>query len=181
LVLPINEIEQLSLSLGVDQTEIKANIYSSRQLLDYLAVEGDSQEAITLGATWARNSLNRGLFPTAGTLNMISSSVAIPPSDVTYGKLVHKFRYYTPAPLDFIFSARSEIGALFSYGDTKNSPPYQNFYAGGLNSVRGFKQNTLGPRSYYSSGLYQNNSSGGAYLLEGGFDMIFSLPFFRRF
>jgi outer membrane protein insertion porin family len=177
LVLPINEIEQLSLSLGVDQTEIKANIYSSRQLLDYLAVEGDSQEAITLGATWARNSLNRGLFPTAGTLNMISSSVAIPPSDVTYGKLVHKFRYYTPAPLDFIFSARSEIGALFSYGDTKNSPPYQNFYAGGLNSVRGFKQNTLGPRSYYSSGLYQNNSSGGAYLLEGGFDMIFSLPF----
>jgi outer membrane protein insertion porin family len=161
----------------VDQTEIKANIYSSRQLLDYLAVEGDSQEAITLGATWARNSLNRGLFPTAGTLNMISSSVAIPPSDVTYGKLVHKFRYYTPAPLDFIFSARSEIGALFSYGDTKNSPPYQNFYAGGLNSVRGFKQNTLGPRSYYSSGLYQNNSSGGAYLLEGGFDMIFSLPF----
>ncbi|MDA9636273.1 outer membrane protein assembly factor BamA [SAR86 cluster bacterium] len=177
LVLPINEIEQLSLSLGLDQTEIKANIYSSRQLLDYLAVEGDSQEAITIGATWARNSLNRGLFPTAGTLNMISSSVAIPPSDVTYGKLVHKFRYYTPAPLDFIFSARSEIGALFSYGDTKNSPPYQNFYAGGLNSVRGFKQNTLGPRSYYSSGLYQNNSSGGAYLLEGGFDMIFSLPF----
>ena len=178
LVLPINEIEQLSLSLGLDQTKIKANIYSSRQLLDYLASEGDSQEAITLGATWARNSLNRGLFPTAGTLNMISSSIAIPPSDVTYGKLVHKFRYYTAAPLDFIFSARSEIGALFAYGDTENSPPYQNFYAGGLNSVRGFKQNTLGPRSYYNSGLsYQNNSSGGAYLLEGGFDMIFSLPF----
>ena len=178
LVLPINEIEQLSLSLGIDQTKIKANIYSSRQLLDYLAQEGDSQEAITLGATWARNSLNRGLFPTAGMLNMISTSIAIPPSDVTYGKVTHKFRYYTPAPLDFIFSARTEIGALFAYGSTVDSPPYQNFYAGGLNSVRGFKQNTLGPRSYYSSGnSYQNNSSGGAYLLEGGFDMIFALPF----
>jgi outer membrane protein insertion porin family len=177
LVLPINEIEQLSLSLGLDQTKIKANTFSSRQLLDYLAREGASQEAITLGATWARNSLNRGLFPTAGMLNMISSSIAIPPSDVTYGKVTHKFRYYTPAPYDFIFSARTEIGALFAYGSTENSPPYQNFYAGGLSSVRGFKQNTLGPRSYYSSGFSQNNSSGGAYLLEGGFDMIFNLPF----
>ena len=177
LVLPINEIEQLSLSLGLDQTKIKTNAFSSRQLLDYLAREGASQEAITLGATWARNSLNRGLFPTAGILNMISSSIAIPPSDVTYGKVTHKFRYYTPAPYDFIFSARTEIGALFAYGSTENSPPYQNFYAGGLSSVRGFKQNTLGPRSYYSAGFSQNNSSGGAYLLEGGFDMIFNLPF----
>ncbi len=178
LVLPINEIEQLSLSLGLDQTKIKTNIYTSQQLLDYIAAEGATQEAITVGATWSRNSLNRGLFPTAGILNLISTSIAIPPSDVTYGKLTHKFRFYTPTLLNLIFSARTEIGALFAYGDTEKSPPYQNFYAGGLNSVRGFKQNTLGPRAYYSSGYsYENRSSGGAYLLEGGFDMIFSLPF----
>ena len=45
-----------------------------------------------------------------------------------------------------IFSYKSKIGYLFSYGDTKSAPPYQYFYAGGIRSVRGFKQNYLGQK-----------------------------------
>ena len=33
------------------------------------------------------------------------------------------------------------------YGDTKTTPFFQNFYAGGPRSLRGFESNTLGPRS----------------------------------
>mgnify|MGYP003325500636 FL=1 len=178
LVLPIDEIQQLGLSAALDQTKLKTDIFSSQQLLDYVNTEGDTQDSITLGASWTRSTLNRGLFPTAGTLNQISANIAVPPSDVTYGKIKYNFKYYRPIFFNLIFSTRNEIGALFAYGDTENSPPYENFYAGGLKSVRGFKQNTLGPRAVYSNGyFFSNRPSGGAYLVEGGLDFIFNLAF----
>ena len=92
LVLPIDEIQQLGLSAALDQTKLKTDIFSSQQLLDYVNSEGDTQDSITLGASWTRSTLNRGLFPTAGTLNQISANIAVPPSDVTYGKIKYNFK-----------------------------------------------------------------------------------------
>ena len=177
-VLPINEISQLSLSVALDQTDLQSDLLSSRQLLDFISSEGSKFETLTLGASWSRNSLNRGLFPTAGTLNVISASVAIPGSSLTYGRLSHRFKYFRPLSNNFIFSIRTELGGLFAYGDTETAPPYENFYAGGLNSVRGFEQNSLGPRAVYDSFFSgYNRPVGGTYSLEGGFDLIFPIPF----
>ena len=177
-VLPINEISQLSLSVALDQTDLQSDFLSSRQLLDFIASEGSKFETLTLGASWSRNSLNRGLFPTAGTLNVISASVAVPGSSLTYGRLSHRFKYFRPLSNNFIFSIRTELGGLFAYGDTETAPPYENFYAGGLNSVRGFEQNSLGPRAVYDNFFSgYNRPVGGTYSLEGGFDLIFPIPF----
>ena len=177
-VLPINEISQLSLSVALDQTDLQSDFLSSRQLLEFIASEGSKFETLTLGASWSRNSLNRGLFPTAGTLNVISASVAIPGSSLTYGRLSHRFKYFRPLSNNFIFSIRTELGGLFAYGDTETAPPYENFYAGGLNSVRGFEQNSLGPRAVYDNFFSgYNRPVGGTYSLEGGFDLIFPIPF----
>jgi len=177
-VLPINEISQLSLSVALDQTDLQSDFLSSRQLLDFIASEGSKFETLTLGASWSRNSLNRGLFPTAGTLNVISASVAIPGSSLTYGRLSHRFKYFRPLSNNFIFSIRTELGGLFAYGDTETAPPYENFYAGGLNSVRGFEQNSLGPRAVYDNFFSgYNRPVGGTYSFEGGFDLIFPIPF----
>ncbi|MEC7787080.1 MAG: outer membrane protein assembly factor BamA [Pseudomonadota bacterium] len=177
-VLPINEISQLSLSVALDQTDLQSDLLSSRQLLDFISSEGSKFETLTLGASWSRNSLNRGLFPTAGTLNVISASVAIPGSSLTYGRLSHRFKYFRPLSNNFIFSIRTELGGLFAYGDTETAPPYENFYAGGLNSVRGFEQNSLGPRAVYDNFFSgYNRPVGGTYSLEGGFDLIFPIPF----
>ena len=82
-VLPINEISQLSLSAAIDQTDLSSDVLSSRQLLDFIATEGSKFESLTLGASWTRNSLNRGIFPTAGTLNVVSGSVTVPGSSIT--------------------------------------------------------------------------------------------------
>ena len=168
----------MSLSVALDQTDLQSDFLSSRQLLDFISSEGSKFETLTLGTSWSRNSLNRGLFPTAGTLNVISASVAIPGSSLTYGRLSHRFKYFRPLSNNFIFSIRTELGGLFAYGDTETAPPYENFYAGGLNSVRGFEQNSLGPRAVYDNFFSgYNRPVGGTYSLEGGFDLIFPIPF----
>ena len=177
-VLPINEISQLSLSASLDQTDLQTDILSSRQLLDFISTEGSKFESLTFGASWTRNSLNRGLFPTAGTLNVVSVSATVPGSSITYGRLSHRFKYFRPLLGNFIFALRNEVGGLFAYGDTETPPPYENFYAGGLNSVRGFEQNSLGPRAVYDSFFSSyNRPTGGTYSLEGGLDFIFPIPF----
>ncbi len=177
--LPISEIEQLGLSLSYDNTKLKTNIYSSRQLQDFYNTEGFDFTTYNASISWRRITLDRGLFPTRGTSNAISLSVTLPGSNLNFGRFTHEFKYFEPLPRGLIFGFRSKIGYLFSYGDTKSAPPYQYFYAGGMRSVRGFKQNYLGPKAVYQSGFSPRNQRpvGGPYSLTGGLDLIIPLNF----
>ncbi len=177
--LPISEIEQVGLSLSYDKTDLKTNLYSSRQLLDFYNSEGFDFTTYNASVSWRRITLDRGLFPTRGTSNGISLSFSLPGSNLNFGRLTHEFKYFQPLPRGLIFGYRSKIGYLFTYGDTESAPPYQYFYAGGMRSVRGFKQNYLGPKAVYQSGIAVRNQRpvGGPYSLTGGLDLIIPLNF----
>ena len=177
--LPISEIEQVGLSLSYDKTDLKTNLYSSRQLLDFYNSEGFDFTTYNASVSWRRITLDRGLFPTRGTSNGISLSFTLPGSNLNFGRLTHEFKYFQPLPRELIFGFRSKIGYLFTYGDTESAPPYQYFYAGGMRSVRGFKQNYLGPKAVYQSGIAVRNQRpvGGPYSLTGGLDLIVPLNF----
>ncbi len=177
--LPISEIEQLGLSLAFDNTKLKTNLYSSRQLQDFYNSEGFDFNTYTGSVSWNQITLDRGLFPNNGMSNSISLSLTLPGSNLNYGRFTHDLKIFKPLPLNLIFSYRSRIGVLFAYGDTETAPPYQYFYAGGMRSVRGFKQNYLGPKAVYSTGFnprYQR-PVGGSYSITGGFDLILPLNF----
>jgi outer membrane protein insertion porin family len=51
-------------------------------------------------------------------------------------------------------------------------PFFENFYAGGVRSVRGFRDNTLGPRSEITSG-FEGQPLGGALKTTGSLEMYF--------
>ena len=177
--LPITEIEQLGLSLQVDNTQLKSNAFSSRQLIDFYTSEGFDFNTYSGQVSWSRVTLDRGLFPTNGTRNSISLSLTLPGSNINYGRFSHDFKIFRPLPLGLVFAYKSRIGALFTYGDTQTAPPYQHFYSGGMRSVRGFKQNYLGPKAVYNAGYGPSRPRpiGGPYSLSGGFDLIVPLDF----
>jgi len=177
--LPISEIEQLSLSLEIDNTQLKQNLYSSRQLQDFYNSEGFDFDTVTAATSWAEITLDRGMFPTSGMSNTISLSFTLPGSNLNYGRFIHDLKLFKPLPRGLIFGYRSRIGALFTYEDTETAPPYQHFYAGGMRSVRGFKQNYLGPKASYNTGYGPSypRPVGGPYSLSGGLDLIIPLNF----
>ena len=199
--LPISDIERIGLNLNYDNTEIDTGSTPASQIIAFTASEGTKFEVLKSQFIWSKISLNRGLFPTAGQSQAFALQLAIPGSSLTYAKATYRHKYFKPIfGGNIIFGLRGEIGVLEPYGDTEIAPFFEHFYSGGISSVRGFKQNTLGPRAtpslYYlgSDGnpilddngnpianpyaYYDNDRSiGGAYLVEAGFDFIFKLPF----
>ena len=144
---PISDITRLGFSLTYDKTDIDIGTLPAREIYDFVAAEGNLFETLSAQASWQRVTLNRGLFPTSGSSTVLSLSATIPGSDLNYYRANIRQRYYRPLSSNFVFGFQGELGYLNAYGDTEETPFFQNFYAGGPRSLRGFESNTLGPRS----------------------------------
>ena len=66
------------------------------------------------------------------------------------------------------------VGTADGYGKTKDLPFFQNFYGGGLGSVRGYESGTLGPKVYDVDG--DKISYGGNKMLSGTAELLFPFP-----
>ena len=144
---PTSDITRLGFNLTYDKTDIDIGTLPAREIYDFVSKEGNVFETVTAQFSWQRVTLNRGLFPTAGSSTVVSLSSTIPGSDLSYYRTNIRQRYYRPLSQNFVFGFHGEIGYLDAYGDTEETPFFQNFYAGGPRSLRGFESNTLGPRS----------------------------------
>ena len=144
---PISDITRLGFNITYDKTDIDIGSLPAREIYDFVSVEGNIFETLSAQLSWQRVTLNRGLFPTDGASTVLSVSSTIPGSDLSYYRLNVRQRYYQPLTQNLVFGFQGELGYLDAYGDTKETPFFQNFYAGGPRSLRGFESNTLGPRS----------------------------------
>jgi outer membrane protein insertion porin family len=89
---------------------------------------------------------------TRGASQSLSLEVTVPGSDLEYFKLVYTGQIFYPITRGLTLRLRTDIGYGDGFGANDALPFYSHFYSGGFGSVRGFKSNTLGPRS--TSALY---------------------------
>ena len=144
---PTSDITRLGFNVTYDKTDIDVGTLPALEIYDFVSAEGNIFETLSVQFSWQRITLNRGLFPTAGSSTVISLSTTVPGSDISYYRSSIRQRYYRPLSSNFVFGFSGELGYLDAYGDTEETPFFQNFYAGGPRSLRGFESNTLGPRS----------------------------------
>ena len=144
---PISDITRIGLNVNFDNTDIDPGSLPSREIADFLASEGTVFDVLKTQAVWSRMTLNRGMFPTYGSSTDVMLQLTIPGSDLTYYKTDIKQKFYRPLGFaNLIFGFNGELGYIGAYGDTNKTPFFENFYAGGPRSLRGFESNTLGPR-----------------------------------
>ncbi|WP_372861222.1 outer membrane protein assembly factor BamA [Spongiibacter sp.] len=108
---------------------------------------GDEFGNFTAGISWRQSTLNRGLLATRGASQSLSLEASIPGSDLEYYRLTYNGQLYVPLSSSFTLRFKTELGYGDGYGNLDKLPFYEHFYAGGFSSVRGFRSNTLGPRS----------------------------------
>jgi outer membrane protein insertion porin family len=146
----------------------------------FIDENGDTFDTFTVSGSWIQSSLNRGQLATRGSSQSLSLEMSIPGSDLEYYRLTYTGQIFVPVSRSFTLRFRGEIGFGEGYGETTELPFFQNFYAGGFGSVRGFKSNTLGPRStpaqIYNTDVVRVLDDDGNVVAEAGSDGISRFP-----
>jgi outer membrane protein insertion porin family len=175
---------------------------SPAELIDYIDALGKRTfNAWRTELSWARDSRNAFFNPTRGTFQRLAAEITLPGSTVEYFKLYYQFARYWPLHRTMVLLTTAELGYGDSYGkdvsreipilDAQGNPVldaggnptfrtvtasglpfFENFYAGGVRSIRGFEDNTLGPRGAAPGSTFLQ-PLGGAFKTTGTLELIF--------
>ncbi len=184
---PIDENQRLSAGINIDNTTVRGGrdmgISNVKQLMedggtaDFNNAASFENDYTTYNAIlgWSYSSLDRPVFPTSGMSHNVDLTLGF--GDKTFQKVVYQGNIYRPFIKDSVLRGYTRLG----YGN--NLPFYENFYAGGYGSVRGYDASSLGPRSqgyeYLANGLrtVRGEIVGGNALATFGAELILPLPF----
>lgn len=142
--IPITETSRAGFALRYQYTRFSAG--TSLLASDFVEDNGDSFNDFILTASYTRDSRDSAIFPSRGTLDRLIGEVAIPGSDLQYYRLDYRHRTYVPLTSRFTVALGADVGYGGGLGDTDNLPFFENFFAGGPRTVRGWREYSLGPR-----------------------------------
>ncbi len=127
-----------------------------------------------MSLTWVSDTKNSFYFPTSGTYQRAGIEVGLPGVDLTYYRASYQLQHFLPISKRFTLMLNGEIGIANGLGG-KKLPFFKNYYAGGVNSVRGYKSNTLGTLGT----LEGEDRLGGNRKIVGNAELLWSLPGFE--
>jgi outer membrane protein insertion porin family len=215
LSFPISETDSINAGIGINKTKLELIPgYTPTVFFDQVNKIGHlTMRNTPLTLSYSHDTLNKYFKPTQGGLQQFSAEIALPGATVPYYKLTLASSDYFELPFGFVGHVSGNLGYGKTYGSkdisvqyadstgqirTMTFPFFENFYAGGVRDVRGFEDNTLGPR--ICSGLIDANGQpdktavsvngtclggtffrpqpvGGAFKVMGSAELV--LPFFK--
>ena len=170
--LPISENTRIRLGFDLERTNIKTNEDSSQVSKDFVAQYGNENTVLKLNLGWSQDTTNAAFFPTKGGIQTVTGEVATPGSNLQYYKLSWLGARYWPTSRNTAIRLKGQVGVGGGYSDTAELPFYENFYAGGPTSVRGYAPRSLGPKDTAPP----NDPIGGDKRLIGNTEWFFPVP-----
>ena len=126
---------------------------------------------VELTAQWNYDSRNRSLFADRGMRHSFALSYTVPGiSEVEYFVASYDFLKYIPLFGRFTLQLGADVAYGMDIGETTALPPYRQFYAGGPDTVRGYKESRLGPQDDYGRPF------GGNLKVTGRAEVLIPLP-----
>lgn len=185
---PLSEYDSIRLGFGYEHTEILRGTYASASadVLKLLAEYGDDPDvngfykqaifdALTLTASFTHDTRNRTVFATKGSQQSVVLDMTAPGSDLEYYKLTYRTQFYFDVVDEITFMLKSDLAYGDGYGSTDSLPLFERFFAGGLRTVRGFRNNSLGPLDTISF-----DPRGGDIRTVAGAELVFPQPFMEK-
>ncbi|GAB3354619.1 MULTISPECIES: outer membrane protein assembly factor BamA [Giesbergeria] len=149
--IPFSETDTVFFGGGAERNQIKAGTNIPAAYLAYADEFGDTSTSVPLTIGWARDARDSALAPNTGRYQRLNSEWSVA-GDARYVRANYQYQQYVPLSKRFTLAFNGELG----WGKGMNNRPFpvfKNFYSGGLGSVRGFDQGTLGPRDVTGASL----------------------------
>lgn len=142
---------------------------ASNQVNTFVNDHGRHFQEADLKLGYYRNSLDKAIFPTKGGMQtlFLDGYAPLANSSLTFYTLNYHGQWYEPFSDQFIMISRANFGYGSGVSGADDYPFFKNFFAGGIDSVRGYRGYTLGPRD--SMGL----AYGGNILADASLGLIF--------
>nr|WP_294840917.1 outer membrane protein assembly factor BamA [uncultured Methylotenera sp.] len=173
--IPLNERDGINFGLAADFTSVDLTSQSPQQYKDFCdKASGCSSNSIVTSAGWTHDSRDSIMFTTKGVLQRLSGEVTIPVLDLEYYKIDYKHAWFKELTPGYTLMLNGEIGYADSYG-SKKYPFFKNFYMGGVNSVRGYTNGSLGPRAI-DSVTGNDYALGGTKRMLGNAELYVPIP-----
>ncbi|KEY90358.1 outer membrane protein assembly factor [Candidatus Photodesmus katoptron] len=194
---PFDELNFFEVSIGYTRSNI-GNLSPYLQVEQFLISQSNNISSngllkindIAMNIAWTRNNLNRTYFPTEGNYQHAFYKMTLPNSNVRFFKMQYDLRQYFPLTKNhkFVLLMRAQIGYGNGYGKRNNKdhllPFYENYHIGGFSTLRGFAQNSAGPKAVYHDFSDSNNGFytatrrpvGGNAIILGGMELIVPTP-----
>ena len=148
---PFSEQDTVFFGIGVEQTRIEPGTGLPLAYQTYSNTFGDSSTSLPLTIGWSRDGRDSALVPTEGRLQRFNTEFGVA-GDTRYIKSNYQIQQYFALTKQYTLALNGELGYGKGFGG-RPYPLFKNFYGGGLGSVRGFDQGTLGPTSPILSGI----------------------------
>ena len=139
---PFTEVDTVFFGAGVESWSVTPG--SNPGLLAYTEQYGGRSHSLPFTLGWQRDQRDSALVPTKGWYQRVNGDWGAG-GDVRYVRAVYQLQNYIALNKQYTIGFNSEFG----FGKGMSGQPYpvlKNFYSGGLGSVRGFEQGSLGPR-----------------------------------
>ncbi|MFN5010366.1 MAG: outer membrane protein assembly factor BamA [Gammaproteobacteria bacterium] len=173
---PISEYQALRLGFSAQRSSLITGDGSAEQARSWVRSNGDYRQQIipeqdygdgfivpgtVLDTTqfdtyelilgWSYDSRNRALFADRGMRHSLSLGYTLPFSDVEYYSVNYDYLQFLPLVGRWTLALAAEVGFAMDIGDTTASPPYRNYFAGGPDTVRGYRESRLGPKDSFGN------------------------------
>jgi len=182
--IPLDEFKTFKFGAVIDFTKLDLKSTSPQKYLNYcaeLSGAGSTScdaDSLIFYVMWSDNSVDNPFFPTRGHKVSVSADVTTPGLDLEYYKLYAKGEQFFPISDSVTTKIKLGLGYAEAYGDDPY-PFFKNFRTGGKSSIRGFKEGSVGKKSYDT-----NSSSwvtyGGNKLINFGIESYFPVPFVKK-
>lgn len=148
---PFSELDTVFFGGAIERTEIKPGTNIPASYLAYAEQMGYVTDSLPLSIGWSRDDRDSSLVPTTGRYQRLATELGVA-GDTRYFRANYQYQHYVPLNKQFTIAFNGELGWGTGIGG-KPFPVFKHFYSGGLGSVRGFEQGTLGPRDVTGSSV----------------------------
>ncbi len=141
---PFTESDTVYFGSGYESLTIVPGANLPTSYATYASQFGFTSNSIPLTVGWSRDTRDSATVPTAGRFQRLYGDWGVA-GDIKFLRANYQIQQYIALNRQFTVALNGELG----WGKGLSGQPYplfKNYYSGGLGSVRGFQQGSLGPR-----------------------------------